>query len=161
MTRIMHTPTGLFYRLTTTGLVSTATIDCTRNTQCQDAELHQKIVEIDEDFRLVIDRAQGTVTGVFRGIVFLPSGGQIILPDNARYRGEVEGSLECQPGGGKGCTTASVSLSTAAPLRDGETDALIGTVTWQLEGVFERFDAESGEWRNLTGEGGLTILLDE
>jgi hypothetical protein len=141
--------------------VSTATIDCTGNTQCQDAELDQELLEIDEDFRLVIDRAEGTVTGVFRGIVFLPVGGKITLPDSARYRGEVEGRFDCEPGGGRGCTSASVSLNTAAPLRDGATDALIGTVTWQREGVFERFDAESGEWQSFNGEGGLTLILDE
>ena len=158
--RIMHVPTGI-YRLTTNGLVSSATIDCTGDTQCQDAGLDRETMEVDEDFRLVIDRAEGTVTGVFRGIIFFPGGGQLTLPGSARYRGEAEGRFDCQPGGGQGCTTASVSLSTAAPLRDGATDALIGTLTWQLDGLFERFDAESGEWQSFNGEGGLTIILDE
>jgi len=27
--------------------------------------------------------------------------------------------------------------------------------------LFERFDAESGEWQSFNGEGGLTIILDE
>jgi hypothetical protein len=158
--RIQHTPTGL-YKVTTTGLVSSATIDCSGNIQCRDAELDGKIMEIDEDFRLVIDRAEGTVTGVFRGIIFVPVGGQITLPVSARYRGEVEGRFDCRTGGDQGCTTASVSLNAVAPLRDGETDTLIGSVTWQIEGAFERFDAESGEWQSFNSEGGLTIVLDE
>jgi hypothetical protein len=47
-------------------------------------------------------------------------------------------------------------------LRDQASDALIGNVTWQLEGVFERSSTgSSGDWTSLGGEGGLTVIFEE
>ena len=148
--------------VTTVGLSGVGIVDCDGNQDCLRTGLNGKSLDILQDLRILIEFTSAGVTGRTRGEIKFPES-NIVLPDTAKFRGAIEGQVNCLGGPGNRCRSAEVDIRVRARMVDPEQQSRVGNLELKLVGtlVSGGGDGTPPGWTSLEGNGRILISISD